>query len=418
MKIKWLAILLLPLLIVPLFALSTNEKSKITAEVRRQINVLNEGAQLSSIEAPVELNSQGKVRPDIAVFYDIAQKGDNNYSTCVSVFRDGGSGYRPLCSSIVGSASQRIDAKFAEIVDGELVVRSSRMDDLTNFIAHGQDKLFYRFKIGNNGQLSPVPPAWVRCGRGWIEADKVNPDPGRLFPDAGSDDEGKIVLARDLKLPVTGSRKVFTTLPAGTKLDHPATLAVRSDGKAYILLLWEGIRPKVPDDNGGFAEEVAMLAVFPEGAKDPTDAVEVKSDRFTGLGDTLSLGEEDAFIVTNGHANASQDYTSYSLFRLENERVQPIADLFTLGCVTAKASDSFAETVSWRTEPATDSPRLKIVMSAELVHAPKNFRYTENATAESRERFRNVYRWDGDVNCYVRESGDIDRLEKWNLDHV
>lgn len=236
----------------------------------------------------------------------------------------------------------------------------------------------------------------------------------RIFPGASRNREDQLLLARDKALRMPGTSKKRADLPAGTVLSAPGfPLSVRSQGKKYMVLLWEGVRPEDSED-GGFGSEVAVLAVFPEGSIEPTDVAEVKQDRFTSLGQLVSLGDEDAFVVSSTHSNSGQGYALTDLFHLRDGRLRRIAgSIFTLSN-NAGCSKSFEETLRWRTEPDGSNPP-RIVATVDLIHSPGDF--TKDCRPRPKaitETFENNYRWDAAKAMYRDAGGSLDRLYKWN----
>ena len=153
----------------------------------------------------------------------------------------------------------------------------------------------------------------------------------RIFPGANLNRNDNLVLTRDKMLRMPSTSKQRAALPKGTKLTEPwIPLTVRSEGKIYKILLLEGLRPEITEE-GGWNDGVAVLAVFPQGSIEPTDVVEVKQDQATSLGEIVSIGREDAFVVRNTHSNSEQSYALTDLFHLRDGRLRRIAgSIFTL----------------------------------------------------------------------------------------
>lgn len=236
----------------------------------------------------------------------------------------------------------------------------------------------------------------------------------RIFPDASLDNTDHLILAQDKTLRLPGTSKRRAELPQGTVLVAPwFPLSVRSQGKRYTVLLWEGIRPENSQD-GGFGNEVAVIAVFADGSIEPTDVAEVKLDHSTSLGGVISLGDEDAFTLSSTHSNSAQGYALTDLFHLRDARLRRItSSVFTLsnnyGC-----SKSFVEKLSWRSEPdGANLPR--VIARVNLIHAPKEFTADcSDKPVPRTESFENSYRWDIGKNLYRDAGGNLDRLYKWN----
>jgi len=236
----------------------------------------------------------------------------------------------------------------------------------------------------------------------------------RVFPGATLDMQDKLILAKDKLLRMPGTNKQRAELPEDTALDSPSIpLTIRSQGKTFTLMHWEGQRPE-GSAKGGWGEGVAVVAVFPQGSIEPTDVAEVKQDRDTALGEVINLGEEDAIVVRNTHGNSGQFYTLTDLFHLREGRLRRIATgIFTLtaNCCCVKAFD---ESLAWRTEPDGANPQ-KIIATVTLTHAPKEFIDGCGSKIKPRtETFENRYRWDATSGQYRDEGGSFDRLGKWN----
>jgi hypothetical protein len=240
----------------------------------------------------------------------------------------------------------------------------------------------------------------------------------RIFPGATLDDQDKLVLDADKTLRMPGTTRRRAELPEGTTLDSPwFPLTIRSQGKTFTVLLWEGERP-ANSENGGMGPSVAVAAVFPQGSIEPTDVAELKQDRDTTLGEVIKLGEEDAFIVRNTHGNSGQFYTLTDLYHLRDGRLRRIDTILTLtnNCCCANA---FGEGLSWRTEPDGANPP-RIIATVTLNHAPKEF--TDGCDRKLKPRteiFESTYRWDATKGQY-RDAGsnDFERLDKWNVRHM
>ncbi|MDD2767577.1 MAG: hypothetical protein PHT19_02505 [Methylococcus sp.] len=236
----------------------------------------------------------------------------------------------------------------------------------------------------------------------------------RIFQGADKDKEGRFTLKRDKLLRMPGTAKTRADLPEGTRLEQPSTVTIRSQGKRFTVLLWNGTRPE-DSGGGGFAEGIAVLAVFPEGSAEPTDVAELKTDRetFFGQPQLLNLGDEDAFTLINSHLNAGQEYLGTSLFHLREGRLRRIADILTLSA-TLGCDNAFREDLRWRTEPDGGRPP-RIIASVDLVHNPKQEDEDCGRKLSPRtEQFQDSYRWDASKSQYLHEKGDSARLHKWN----
>lgn len=234
----------------------------------------------------------------------------------------------------------------------------------------------------------------------------------RIFPGATMETGDTLVLADDKVLRLLGTSKKRALLEASATLSAPYSLEVRSEGRAWTLLLWEGTNPGLLDE-GGFGDRVAVLAVFRDGDVEPIDVAEVKVDRETGFGGTFPLGADQGFTVVNTHHNSSQGYLITDVLHLRGGRLRRVTSLFTLSA-NAGCADSFDESPDLRTEADGDNlPR--IVISVELVHAPEGL--TDDCHPRPkprRETFEDRFRWDASKDRYVLEGGTISRLDAFN----
>ncbi len=234
--------------------------------------------------------------------------------------------------------------------------------------------------------------------------------PGR----AGDDGQWTLATARRLRLP--GTSRERADLPAGTRLWAAQALKVRERGAVHDVVMWRGERPDDTGD-GGFMNEVAVLAVFAAGQTAPIDVAEVKTDRMTMFGAPPVVRltpNDDAFTLLNHHANAGQPYTESSLFQLREGRLRRIASVDLLGELSGCAQ-AFDEIIDWRIEPAGRALP-DIVAQVTLIHAPKDA--TEGCTprpAERRETLADRWRWDAGAGRYQRQpGGSLARIERWN----
>ena len=258
-----------------------------------------------------------------------------------------------------------------------------------------------------------IPPGWdIAMGPKSTAYDAAR----HLFPGVTWDKEGNLVLTQEKVLRMPGTRKTRAVLPKGTTLTSPQSLDVRSEGQRFKLLLWEGTRPD-GDQDGGFGESVAILAVFPQNNIEPADVAEVKQDRNTALGEPINLGQEDAFTLLNTHHNSNQGYVITDLFLLREGRFRRIANLFTLSS-NCCCGESFEEKPRWRVEPDSANPP-RITAVVEMTRAPEAF--TADCDPKPKPRsvsFEDVYRWNAVEKRYLRERGNIDRLDRWNQQHL
>jgi hypothetical protein len=251
--------------------------------------------------------------------------------------------------------------------------------------------------------------AILAAGSLWASAAAwaAGPAPARAFiAGARLEPDSTLVLSKDTLLRMPGTSKVRADLPTGTRLTRSAAVRVRAQGKVYEVELWSGARPAASED-GGFGENVAVLAVFPEGERAPTDVAEVQTDREIYLHEKLvPLGQEDAFEVANAHLNSGEDFNDISLFHLRDGRLRRIAQINIGSQRGSNCRESFQQRIHWSAETAA-SGMPGIVADLETIHAPAEFVKDDCPGSKVRQRSehkRTSYRWDPAKDRYVAEA--------------
>jgi hypothetical protein len=226
------------------------------------------------------------------------------------------------------------------------------------------------------------------------------------------DADGAVVVTRDRELRMPGTSKTRADLPAETRLTRATTVKVRAQGKSYDVDLWNGVRPDGSGDEGGFGASVAVLAVFPDGAKAPTDIAEVAADRETYLDQkVLPLGGDDAFAVFNAHLNAGEDFNLTSLFHLRDGRLRRIAEIALYAARAQHCADSTRQELAWEVMPR-DGGLPDIVADVATVRAPNDVTREDCPTrkiAERRTHARTTFRWDAKQDRYVQVKAAADK---------
>jgi hypothetical protein len=238
----------------------------------------------------------------------------------------------------------------------------------------------------------------------------------KVFKGVGDDAEsGGIVTASEVVLRQLGV-KDRTVLSGGARIADVETLRVRGDGKRYVVLL-VGVESDETYVPGGGA---AVLAVFPEGSSEPQDVAEVKEDVFCSFGEpaTLALGPDDGFLVTNSHSNSSQGYLITALYQVRGGRIRRIDSIFTLRSRGSCAS-SFEQELAWTTVAEKGSPYPKIVATVTMAPPTEDdVECQEGEKPVKREVFTGSWRFDREKNRYVPAGGNLDRLQKLNMENL
>lgn len=214
----------------------------------------------------------------------------------------------------------------------------------------------------------------------------------------------KTVAEKLLRQPGTKER---VTLPEGTPLGPVEVLTMRGDGRRYLVTLWTA------EASVGYpGDRATVLAVFPEGACEPTDVVSVQTDVFcdTGDGKLLSIGPDDAFFIRNSHSNSNQSYLNTGLFHIVDGRLRRITEVFTFG-VRSSCAHSYKETLDWRVEPVSGSPYPRITATVNL--SPTDDCKTSKASPKPRI-FTESYRYDAAGKRFVPQGKGFAVLDAFN----
>lgn len=284
--------------------------------------------------------------------------------------------------------------------------------------------LFFVVSALSGFSESTVSEKTLKAPEGWkIPLGKDSPltalDAAGMLFGKGDLENSLFILKEEKTLPIPGTSEDESVLPEGSTLEAPSALNIQSQGKSYVVFLWEGTRSQ-GDSDTSYAEKVSVLGVFPQNSSVPTDAADVKSDQLTffGEGALLKLGSDDAFTLINHHANAGQPYYANTLYHIFNGKLSRIAEIFTLGVMSGGA-DSFREELQWKVKPGSQGAHPDVIASVLLVHAPAEYQEEgEEKQKETRETFEETYTWKNSKACYVDSGGNMDRLEAWNEQHM
>lgn len=188
-----------------------------------------------------------------------------------------------------------------------------------------------------------------------------------------------------------------------------------SDGKRLLMM---SLNITANDANAGtpYEGEAVVLAVF-EVDSDVRllDALEIKTDRFTGFWNDRPLFQlndrNDAFIVYSSHWNAGESYSQLDVLFVDEGRLKPIASQFlfeTQGCgVTFTQKPTFrAIPVAGRKYPDV-SIRVKLTKERDEASCDRLTRgYTKY--------YQGRYFWNAVKRRYEGGSRELDALARFN----
>jgi hypothetical protein len=188
-----------------------------------------------------------------------------------------------------------------------------------------------------------------------------------------------------------------------------------SEGKQLLMLR---VDLTADDANGGtpYQGEAVVLAVF---KLEPTatllDALEIKTDRFTGFWEDRSLfrldSKNDAFIVSSSHWNAGENYTSLDILFLDEGRIKSIASQFifeTQGC-----GATFNQKPSFRAIAGSDKKYPDVLVTVKLSKKPDEASCPRRTRGYTRQ-YQGVYRWNPVRRRYEGRSRQLEALSRFN----
>ncbi len=235
-----------------------------------------------------------------------------------------------------------------------------------------------------------------------------------VFPGATRDQgSGALVTGPEKVLRQPGTKE-RVTLPEASRIDAVKAFAVRGDGRRYLVTLWT-----VAASTGYPGDASTIVAIFPEGAReppDPTDVVSVQTDSFcdTWDGKRLEIGPDDAFFIRNQHNNSNQSYLDTGLFHVVTGRLRRIAQIFTLD-VRMDCAHTFFETLSWRLEPQAGGPYPDIVATVKV--SPRTD-CKGGKTAVRPRTYAETYRWNAAEKRFAPMGKGFGGLDAFNAESL
>jgi hypothetical protein len=192
-----------------------------------------------------------------------------------------------------------------------------------------------------------------------------------------------------------------------------------SDGKRLLMLRLD---LTAADANQGtpYEGEAVVLAVF---GLEPTitllDALEIKTDRFTGFWKDQPLfplnAQNDAFIVSSSHWNAGENYSRLDVLFADEGRLKSITNQFlfeTQGCGT-----TFTETPSFRAIAASGRKYPDILIRVKLTKEPDELS-CERRTPGYTKYYQGRYFWNPGKRRYEGGSRQLQMLARFNKKRI
>ena len=189
----------------------------------------------------------------------------------------------------------------------------------------------------------------------------------------------------------------------------------RSEGRR-LLMLWVEIKSDGANEDTPYAGEAVVAAVYRLGPKaELLDALEVKTDRFTGFWNDRPLlrldARNDAFVVYSTHWNAGESYETLDVLFVDAGRIKTVASRFlynTQGCGVG-----FTETPTFQAlpDPGRKYPRLLLTVR---LRKESDGSECDRRTRGYTRYYRGVYRWNAARRRYETSSRQLERLDKFD----
>jgi hypothetical protein len=231
-----------------------------------------------------------------------------------------------------------------------------------------------------------------------------------LFPDLKADaTAGRTIPLASLSEPL--ERKA---IEGGVKFDFKPYW-MNSEGRR-LLLLRVDLTAEGANEGTPYEGEAVVLAAYSlEPRVRLLDALEIKTDRFTGFWEDRPVFRlsptSDALVVYSTHWNAGESFVSIDMLFVDAGRFKKIASLFiynTEGC-----GAGFTETPYFRAvaDPGRKYPR--VLLKVKLRREPDGEECDRRARGYTRY-YEGVYRWNPARGRYERRSRQLERLDEFN----
>jgi hypothetical protein len=227
---------------------------------------------------------------------------------------------------------------------------------------------------------------------------------------------------------LTAEGKARETVPLGSLSEPGERKVVEGDiefdfkpywflsGGRRLLLLRVDVKAEGANEGTSYEGEAVVLAVYRLGSEvELLDALEVKTDRFTGFWEDRPLlrldPRNDAFIVYSTHSNAGESYISLDMLFVDAGRFKRIASRFvynTRGCGVG-----FTETPYFRPAPDPGNKYPRVFVTVRLRKDPDGGE-CERRTRGYTRYYRGVYRWNRVRGEYETSSRQLEVLDEFD----
>ena len=161
--------------------------------------------------------------------------------------------------------------------------------------------------------------------------------------------------------------------------------------------------------------EATVLALFSAEPAKLLDILDVKTDKFTdfwGKQPILHLdSRNDYFVIHNTHWNAGESYNDYTVMSVDNGKFTVITSLF--GLDTQACGWKETQTPIFRALGTPNSKYPRLVVTVRVMKEVNSEECARRARGYTRY-YRAIYHWNATKGCYEGDSGQLERLDKYN----
>ncbi|HZT60258.1 MAG TPA: hypothetical protein VFA21_16765 [Pyrinomonadaceae bacterium] len=193
-----------------------------------------------------------------------------------------------------------------------------------------------------------------------------------------------------------------------------------NSGGRRLLLLWVSVKAESANEWTPYEGEADVMAVFTmEPRARMLDALEVKTDRFTGFWEDKSVfhldSRNDAFIVYSTHWNAGESYMNVEMLFVDGGRLKTITSLFlyeTQGC-----GSNYTEKPEFRAVAGSGGKYPNVLVRVKLTKGPDE-EGCERRSRSFTRYYQGLYRWNQSKGRYESNSAQLDQFDKFNEKRV
>jgi len=203
-------------------------------------------------------------------------------------------------------------------------------------------------------------------------------------------------------------------LEGDIKLETFVPQWIKSDGRR-VLLLDIDLSAEAANQGTPYEGESNLLAAFViEPSVKLLDAIDMKTDRFSGFWDEGRVfhltAQSDAFVVDSSHSNAGESYEDITVLFLNRDRFETITNMFILN--TQGCGATFTETPSFRAQPgSTKYPNVLVTVKVKKEADPPE---CDHRTGVWVKTYQAVYQWNAAKGEYRTTSPQLRALDRFN----